>query len=147
MGLSWLADLVLPPDPLQLNLGAGRGMSQAHFEPGDAVFHQGDLGDRLYMILSGEAEVVHRENGGDVTLARLDPGEYFGEAALLGRIPRSATVQALTPMDVLTLPRGDFQALLGSLPDLRESFEDVAARRAAQNAERLEEAKREHFPE
>ena len=139
VGLSWLADLVLPPDPLQLNLGVGRGISQAHFESGDAVFHQGDLGDRLYMILSGEAEVVRRENGADMTLARLGPGEYFGEAALLGRIPRSATVQALTPMDVLILPRGDFQALLGSLPDLREGFEDVAARRAAQNAERLEE--------
>ena len=147
VALSWLVDLVLPPDPLQLNLGAGRGMSQAHFEPGDSVFHQGDLGDRLYMILSGEAEVVRRENGADMTLARLGPGEYFGEAALLGRIPRTATVQALTPMDVLTLPRGDFQALLGSLPDLRESIEDVAARRAAQNADRVGWAGRRQFSE
>ena len=147
VALSWLVDLVLPPDPLQLNLGAGRGMSQAHFEPGDSVFHQGDLGDRLYMILSGEAEVVRRENGADITLARLGPGEYFGEAALLGRIPRTATVQALTPMDVLTLPRGDFQALLGSLPDLRESIEDVAARRAAQSADRVGWAGRRQFSE
>jgi len=121
VGCSWLTDLVLPPDPLQLNLGAGRGMSQAHFEPGDAVCHQGDLGDRLYMVLAGEAEVVRRENGEDTILAQLGPGEYFGEAALLRRSPRGATVCALTPMDVLTPPRGDFQALLGSLPELRRA--------------------------
>lgn len=135
VGLSWLADLVLPTDPLQLNLGTSRGMSQAHFEPGDAVFHQGDLGDRLYMILSGEAEVVRRKDSTEITVARLSPGQYFGEAALLGGAPRNATVRALTPLDVLTLPRSDFQALLGSLPDLRASVEDVAARRTAQDAD------------
>ena len=137
VALSWLADLALPPDPLQLNLGTGRGVGQAHFEAGEIVFRQGDLGDQLYMILSGEAEVVRAGDGGETALARLGPGEYFGEAALLGSVPRGATVSAVTAMDVLTLPRGDFQALVGSLPELRASFHEVAARRAAQNADRL----------
>lgn len=137
VAVSWMSDLVLRPDPLQLNLGGGRGVGQAHFESGEVVFHQGDLGDRLYMILSGEAEAVRVEDGGEVVLARLGSGEYFGEAALLGRTARGATVRAVTPMDVLTLPHGDFGALVGSLPELRESFEEVAARRAADNAARL----------
>jgi NADH dehydrogenase len=136
VALSWLSDLLLPPDPLQLNIGGGRGVGQAHFEAGEAVFHQGDLGDRLYMIVSGEAEVVREEDDADVLLARLGPGEYFGEAAMLGRTPRSATVRAVGPLDVLTLPRGDFQALLGSLPELRHQFEEVASRREAENRER-----------
>jgi NADH dehydrogenase len=138
VALSWMSDLVLPPDPLQLNLGGGRGVGQAHFETGETVFDQGDLGDRLYMIVSGEAEVVREEDGRSVVLGRLGAGEYFGEAALIGRTLRYATVRATSPMDVLTLPRGDFQALVGGLPGLRGSVEAVVAQRAAENVSRLE---------
>jgi NADH dehydrogenase len=138
VALSWMSDLVLPPDPLQLNLGGGRGVGQAHFETGETVFDQGDLGDRLYMIVSGEAEVVREEDGRSVVLGRLGAGEYFGEAALIGRTLRYATVRATSPMDVLTLPRGDFQALVGGLPGLRGSVEEVVAQRAAENVSRLE---------
>ena len=55
---SWTLDLFLPPDLVQLRLGSMQGISREHFEPGESVFHQGDLGDRLYILLRGEAEVI-----------------------------------------------------------------------------------------
>jgi NADH dehydrogenase len=63
VAVSWLSDLVLPPHPVQLNLGGGRGATQAHYEPGETVFEEGDTGDSLFMILSGQVEVLKRFGG------------------------------------------------------------------------------------
>lgn len=60
VAVSWLSDLVLPAHPVQLNLGGGRGATQAHYEPSEVVFAEGDTGDSLYMILAGQVEVLKR---------------------------------------------------------------------------------------
>ena len=90
------------------------------------------------MILSGQVEVLKRFGAGPRPVARLGPGEYFGEMALLGRHPRSATTRALTPLDVLVLPGSDFSALAGGLPQFRSGFEEIAQRRAESDAARAE---------
>lgn len=131
VAIAWALDLLVPPELVQLKLDSSQGVTQAHFEPGEAVFHQGELGDRLYIILRGEAEVVREEGGGEHVLARLGAGEYFGEMALLNQKERTATVRCVTPVDVLSLRKGDFSALVANLPDLRASFEGVMARRIA----------------
>ena len=117
---------------MHLKRGDPQGVSQAHFEAGEAVFEQGDLGDRLYIILKGEAEVVRSENGTNVVLARLGPGEYFGEMALLNQKTRGATVRCVTSMDVLAVRKGEFSSLVANLPDLRRSFEQVMEKRTVQ---------------
>jgi len=127
---SWTLDLVLPPDLVELRFGRSQGMTQEHFEPGQDVFQQGDLGDRLYIVLSGEAEVRRAEAGGEKVLARLGPGQCFGEMALVNRAKRNATVRCVTAMDVLSLPKKDFAVLAANLPDLRQSFERLAGERA-----------------
>jgi NADH:ubiquinone reductase (H+-translocating) len=127
--VSWFMDLLVQPELVQLRVGDMRGVAQAHFEPGDVVFHQGDLGDSLYIILQGEAEVVREDGGDGRVIARLGSGEYFGEMALLNENTRGATVRAAQPMDVLILRKGDFSALVANLPDLRQSFEGVMVRR------------------
>src|SRR5262249_53497056 len=96
---SWTLDLILPPQLVQLKLGGSRGTSREHFEPGQDVFHQGELGDRVYIILSGQAEVVREDAAGAHVLARLGPGECFGEMALLNQTTRSATVRCVATMD------------------------------------------------
>ncbi len=139
VAISWLSDLVLPPHPVQLNLGGGRGATQAHYEPGETVFEEGDSGDSLYMILSGRVEVVKRFGAGDSApevVGQLGPGEYFGEMALLGRGPRSAGTRALTSLDLLVLPGSDFSALADSLSEFRSEFEEIARARAASDAAR-----------
>jgi NADH dehydrogenase len=137
VGIAWALDLLIPPELVQLKLGDPQGVSQAHFEAGEAVFEQGDLGDRLYIILRGEAEVVQKENGMNVVLARLGPGEYFGEMALLNQKTRGATVRCVTPMDVLAVRKGEFSSLVANLPDLRRSFEQVMEKRTTQTRDML----------
>jgi NADH dehydrogenase len=132
VGLAWFLDLLIPPEIVQLKLGTSQGVVQAHFEPGEAVFHQGELGDALYIILRGEAEVVREENGSQRVLARLGAGEYFGEMALLNEKTRGASVRCVQPLDVLILRKGDFKALVANLPDLRKGFEAVMEKRMSQ---------------
>jgi NADH dehydrogenase len=126
---SWALDLLLPPELVQLKLDRSVGITQEHFEPGEEVFHQGDLGDRLYILLSGQAEVVHEDEGRLIGLARLGPGEYFGEMALLNQATRNATVRCLAPTDVLSLPEREFSTLAAHMPELRQKFEELMGQR------------------
>jgi NADH dehydrogenase len=128
---SWTFDLFLPPELVQLRLAGSRGISREHFEPGQDVFQQDDLGDRVYIILSGRAEVVREAAAGETVIARLGPGECFGEMALLNEAKRSATVRCIEAMDALSLPKHEFTVLAANLPDLRRSFEKVADERTA----------------
>lgn len=130
VAISWVSDMVLPPHPVQLNLGGGRGATQAHYEPGETVFDEGDTGDSLFMILAGRVEVLKLVGAEPRVVGTLGPGEYFGEMALLGRRPRSATTRALTQLDLLVLPGSDFSVLAESLTEFRSEFEQIARVRA-----------------
>ena len=107
--------------PLLTGLGpgelaeVGRRLRREHIASGAEVVRQGDAGTRFYIIQSGQAEVVQASDAGPRRLALLGPGDYFGEIALLLDVPRLATVRALTPLEVRSLDRGDFEALLSSL--------------------------------
>lgn len=129
-GLSWLMDMVVPPDTVQLKIGHGQGIIQEHYEPGQTVFNEKDLGDRLYIVVKGRCEVIRQENGTEYKLAVLGPGECFGEMALLNRTTRAATVRVIEPLDVLSIPKPDFTALVAHLPALRESLQEIMAERA-----------------
>jgi NADH dehydrogenase len=131
---SWTLDLFLPPDLVQLRLGSMQGITREHFEPGEAIFHQGDLGDKLYILLGGEAEVIREEAGQEpLVLARLGPGEFFGEIALLKGSGRSATIRCVKSIDALSLPKREFGLLTTHLAGLRASFEKTADRRGEAN--------------
>ncbi len=131
---AWALDLVLPPDIVELRFGDPRGMSQAHYEPGEDVFREGDVGDRLYYVLKGEAEVLKQRNGADEPIALLGPGDWFGEAALMNETTRSATIRCRVALDVLSLPKKDFAVLAANLPDLRRSFDQIMERRDLRKA-------------
>ncbi|HUG54876.1 MAG TPA: FAD-dependent oxidoreductase [Vicinamibacteria bacterium] len=128
---AWALDLFLPPELVQLKLGGSGGVTQEHFEPGQDVFRQGDLGDRVYIILNGAAEVWRTAEGTAAQLGRLGPGDWFGEMALLNQTTRGATVRCVEAMDALSLPKRDFTVLAANLPDLRKSFERVMETRRA----------------
>ena len=127
---AWTLDLVLPAETVQLRLGGSQGITREHFEPGQYVFRQGELGDRLYIILSGEAEVLRTEAGGEALLARLGAGQCFGEMALVQQQARNASVRCAQTMDVLSLAKEEYAVLAANLPDLRRSFEQLTAQRS-----------------
>lgn len=131
---SWTFDIFLPAELVQLRLGSSVGVTQEHFEPGQEVFHEGDVGDRVYIILSGKADVLR----GDDKLATLARGDYFGEMALLQMATRNATVRCAEPMDVLALPKREFNVLSANLPELRRSFEKKSTERGGPDAPRPE---------
>jgi NADH dehydrogenase len=106
-------------------------VAREHFEPGQEVFHQGDIGDRVYIVLSGRAEVLHENGAAARVLATLGRGQYFGEMALLHSTTRNATVRCVEAMDVLSLPKKEFNLLATNLPELRTSFERTSAERGA----------------
>jgi NADH:quinone reductase (non-electrogenic) len=127
---SWTFDLFLDPDLVLFRFSPRSAMLREHFEPGQEVFHQGDLGDRIYSIVSGTAEVVQEANGRENVLARLGAGDVFGEIALLDRTNRSASIRCVEPMDVWSLPKRDLELLSMGIPEVRRSLEKLRDQRA-----------------
>jgi len=90
---------------------------------GTAVVRQGEVGDRLYIVKEGEAEVVARgEDGEETEVAMLSKNDYFGEIALLRDVPRTATVRARGPVELYALGRQHFQNLLGRSERLKRAM-------------------------
>jgi MFS family permease len=90
---------------------------------GTAVVSQEEVGDHLYIVKDGEAEVVARgEDGEEEDLAVISKGDYFGEIALLRDVPRTATVRAKGPLELYSLGRGDFQNLLDRSEKLKSAM-------------------------
>ncbi len=132
IGLDWLVALLFPPDLVQIKAASEAGIVRQHFDAGETVFHQGDLGDNVYIIEKGQCAVLR----GDDHLADLGAGDYFGEMAVLGNVSRNATVRAVTATDVLLIPRGDFHKLKTSVPAFGAVFEDLAKARQSSNEQR-----------
>jgi NADH:ubiquinone reductase (H+-translocating) len=130
----WMLHLLFPPDLAETKLESASGIQKQHFQAGDVVFQQGDLGDSVYVIQEGECDVLREENGEQKLLATLKAGEYFGEMAVLTDQSRNATIQARTAMDVLIISKRDFDKLCQSVPAFDEVFRELAKRRASANA-------------
>ena len=109
---------------------AGR-LRPERFGPGQVVVRQGDRGDRLFVIGSGQADVVLDDEAGERHLATLTGGDYFGEMALLTDRPRQATVRTTIPSELFSLSREDFLSFLEEHAEVRESIEGSMAKRTA----------------
>ncbi|MEO1352121.1 MAG: cyclic nucleotide-binding domain-containing protein, partial [Cyanobacteria bacterium J06635_15] len=94
-------------------------------EPNTLLCREGDPGNAMFLIVEGEAEIFK----GQQLMARLGPGEMFGEMALLTGEDRSATVIASTPMELYELDRIDFDAMLTRSPQLASGLSRILARR------------------
>ena len=111
-------------------LFAQRTLVEEEFAQGDTIFRQGDAGRHVYVIKTGNVEVVHMKPGGmHEVLKVLGPGDHFGEMALLGKAPRNATIRATSPVRVFKMSSGNFAALYTTLPGVREQFTKVMATR------------------
>jgi CRP-like cAMP-binding protein len=84
------------------------------FPPGHVIARQGEIGTGFFVIVSGGVRVVRDGN----VVARLGPGEFFGELSVLDRMPRNATVAAEAPTSCLALASWDFEKVLLEEPAL-----------------------------
>lgn len=130
VGLDWSLDIIFPPELSYINLSRSQVINQVHFEPGDFIIRQGDVGDQFYVIVSGEVDVFKElPNGQKVHLARLSKGEYFGESALLTGRRRNASVQASTQVDLMCMGRDEFNNLAGAWLKFSEGVQALSAER------------------
>jgi hypothetical protein len=121
-GVRMLRPLPLPAiDSLALHVG------HVDFAAGQEVFHQGDQGDRFYVIDAGEAEVID----GRLLITTIGPGECFGEIALLRGVARTTTVRARTALRLYTLDRCDFLAAVGGYSSSAHEADELVAGRLA----------------
>jgi CRP-like cAMP-binding protein len=103
-----------------------RTMVSERFGPGEVIFHEGDPGRHVYVIRTGNVEVLaKRADGSEAVIARLYPGDHFGELALLRDAPRTATVRTVTGVQLYKMAPSDFLALYFSLPGFRDSVYEV----------------------
>ena len=81
-------------DRILTDLGIRGSYTIEHFEADQYVFHEGEPGDKIYLIIAGQALVTRRRGGTDQILSELLPGQFFGELAILNDAPRAASVRA-----------------------------------------------------
>ncbi len=84
-------------------------LAPRRFGQSQIIFHRGDAGGRLYIIMRGKVKISYgMPDGQEALLAILGAGDFFGELALLDDAPRSATAEAMEVTETLTLHRDDF---------------------------------------
>jgi len=130
VGLGWALEIIFPRELSYINLSRTQVVNQAHYESGDYIFRQGDVGDQFYIIVSGEVEVIRETPGGQlVQLTRLGQGEFFGESALMTGRRRNASVRATTPVNLMCLGRDEFNDLAGAWLKFSESVQALTEER------------------
>lgn len=124
--LDWLLTSAFPRDVTQLRIARTNAVLPMRFGAGEVILRQGEPGSRFYVITAGEAEVLQRGRDGiEKVVATLGPGRYFGEIALLRGARRTATVRAVTDLNVVSLDRKDFGTLVRVLPHLLDQVEQA----------------------
>jgi len=109
------------PLPLTVVEQLALGARPESFETGVTVCAEGQIGNRFYIVVSGEAEVL----SGRKRLRELGPGDSFGEIALLRDSPRTATVRAVGPLETLVLERVDFVCAVTGNPQAANAAGEV----------------------
>jgi CRP-like cAMP-binding protein len=101
------------------------------FAPGSTVFEAGAPSEALYIILSGGVRIFGGGEPSGADVARLGPGDSFGEISLMRRTSHTKSAQAVESSELLVVPRESFEELLGANIDLRTHFEQRMAQREA----------------
>ncbi|MCB1117654.1 MAG: cyclic nucleotide-binding domain-containing protein, partial [Chlamydiia bacterium] len=122
VAISWLLDSIIPIEAVQLKISPSQGIARLHFEPDEIIFHEGDIGDYLYIIVDGEVEVYQERDGQKKVISTLGPSTYFGEMALINQRTRSATVRCTKPTNLLALRKSDFGMLISNFTGLKEQI-------------------------
>lgn len=92
-------------------------MAEMHYEPGDVILREGDMGDAMYLIWSGRVAVVKGGVHSPTIVMYRQPGEVVGEMALLEHKPRSASIVALDSVRLLRINQDGFNELLKTHPE------------------------------
>jgi putative ABC transport system ATP-binding protein len=96
-----------------------------HFEAGEVIIREGEVGEELFLISEGEVEVLRHDH----EVARLGPADFFGEASLISGEPRNATVVATEPLDAYVVPKEDLAMAMKKSTRFRQQLRRFFLRR------------------
>src|SRR5271154_3909886 len=107
------------------------------FTPGQVITKQGDAADSFYLVRIGFVKISEEYPGGELVLAYLSRGDYFGEIGLFGGGVRTATCTALDHVEVVRISGEDFAAMVEQFPEIRRGLEHIAQERQEANLQRM----------
>ncbi|HVR72022.1 MAG TPA: cyclic nucleotide-binding domain-containing protein [Vicinamibacteria bacterium] len=107
-----------------------------HFKKGHVLFHEGDDGEDMYIVQSGKVAIKKKLKEGDATLAVLEKGDFFGEMAILERMPRSASAEVIEEGDLIVIAGEVFGDMIKANPE-------IAVRMLRKQSIRLRETNRQ----
>jgi CRP-like cAMP-binding protein len=120
-------------DDNQLALLA-RSVGSQTFQRGETIFHEGNIGSTLYMIVAGQVRIyTTSEAGQELTVTLFRDGDFFGEMALLDGQPRAASAEAMCRTTTLTLQRAAFLHTIDVCPAIAASVLEVMTTRLRQS--------------
>ncbi len=89
-----------------------------HAAPGETICREGETGNCMYLILNGSVRVCNDESHDARLIDTIGPGDFFGEMALIANMPRSATITALEPTDLIVIDKKQFVESIENQPEL-----------------------------
>jgi len=111
-------------------------MQPVIFLPGDYIVRAGDLGEEMYFISQGAVEIVSADE--KVVYATLQPGQFFGEMALILDQPRTASARAVDYCDLYLLRKASLERILLRHPAIAATITDIAKQRQEENVRRTQ---------
>ncbi|MGE5342366.1 MAG: cyclic nucleotide-binding domain-containing protein [Candidatus Omnitrophota bacterium] len=106
------------------------------YQPGEVVFHEGDVPDTFYFIKSGQALVTRKTRGGDEQILNLlKEGSCFGEIGIIEHIGRTATVKAIGLLELFQISRDQFLEILKCSPSFSSLIREIGIRRLLNQVE------------
>jgi hypothetical protein len=88
------------------------------FNDGEEIAHEGEVGDVMFIIVSGEVKVCTQQDGKEMEIARRKAGDYVGEMSIIGREPRMASLVAVGDVRTLCIDQKSFEGLIRERPDV-----------------------------
>ena len=129
---------IFAPLSLEQRQAMAAGANDVLLGPGQTLFHQGEAGDSLFIIRSGEVEVLAGNNGqAPARVASLKAGDFFGEMSALTGQPRSATIRATTDLSCVEICKSDLATVFTADPSIMEKISGIVADRTAARAASL----------
>ena len=108
------------------------------YAPGQPIARQGEAADSFYLVRIGFVKISEEYPSGELVLAYVSRGDYFGEIGLLGGGVRTATCTALDHVELVKISGDDFRQMVDRFPSVRSGLEAVAIERQAANAQRMQ---------
>ena len=121
----------------------GKGELGKNYSDGEIIIKQGDSGNCMYVIQSGEVEVIRNIDGKEVQLAIRREGEFVGEMAIFGREVRSATIRALGDVRLLTVDKRNLLSNIQKDPSMAFKIIETLSSRIRELSDMVEKFKRE----